>query len=171
MLGLREKKQKEAQKMKRYKDTNYSITEDGKVFNHKFNRFLSSKTKSKYTKVCLFHKGEKSYKSVHRLVAECYIPNPNNYGYVNHINNNTLDNNVENLEWCSVQMNIDHMVNQNRNSKGISRPLSKVTENDVIEIRRIYANKELSTIKLGIKYNMSTSSIWYIVKRKTWKHI
>ncbi|MCF0059899.1 HNH endonuclease [Dyadobacter chenwenxiniae] len=47
-------------------------------------------------------------KSVHRLLATVFIPNPNNYPVVNHIDGNKLNNSLENLEWCTVSHNTQH---------------------------------------------------------------
>lgn len=48
---------------------------------------------------------------VHRMVATCFIPNPNNYPEVNHIDNDRTNNAVSNLEWCTSQYNIDYKNN------------------------------------------------------------
>lgn len=45
---------------------------------------------------------------VHRLVALYFLPNPNNYKYVNHLDTNRANNTVENLEWCTAKINTDY---------------------------------------------------------------
>ena len=45
---------------------------------------------------------------VHRLVAQAFIPNPNNLSYVNHKDENTLNNCADNLEWCTNQYNVQY---------------------------------------------------------------
>lgn len=62
-------------------------------------------TKDNYYEVTLTKNNEKKFIRVHRLIAMTFIPNPNNYPVINHINYNRFDNRVENLEWCTVWYN------------------------------------------------------------------
>lgn len=53
-------------------------------------------------------RGERKNIAIHRLVAQAFIPNPNNYKEVNHIDGNKSNNKVNNLEWCTRQENVLH---------------------------------------------------------------
>ena len=56
--------------------------------------------------MCRFRiNGKKYYVRVHRLIAEAYISNPNNYTMINHIDGDKQNNNIDNLEWCSNSYN------------------------------------------------------------------
>lgn len=67
--------------------------------------------------------GKIKIRKLHRLVAETFLPNPNNYPVVNHINGNKLDNSIDNLEWCTISHN-----NKEAYRLGIRKVSSKTIE-------------------------------------------
>ena len=91
--------------------TDYLITEEGDVYSTKYGKLKKKKqcTDTRgYKKVTLQTDGKRKTYNVHRLVAEIYIPNPDNLPEVNHIDEDKTNNNVSNLEWCSRQYNIEY---------------------------------------------------------------
>lgn len=86
--------------------SNYEITTNGKVINILSGKELKQhKSKTGYLHLMLYNdNGSKNF-LVHRLVAEAFIPNPDNLPCVNHKNEDKTDNRVENLEWCTVAYN------------------------------------------------------------------
>ena len=91
----------------------YEVSSEGKVRSLKTGRILKPCYNTKgYARVDLtsanIDKTKKTRKLVHRLVAQAFIPNPNNLPEVNHINEDKLDNEVENLEWLSRIDNMRH---------------------------------------------------------------
>ena len=76
----------------------------------------------KYYVVSLTKNGKQRTYRVHRLVAKAFLPNPNNYPIINHIDCNKLNNNVNNLEWCTHKHNSQEAIKNNPSiSKGLKR--------------------------------------------------
>lgn len=85
----------------------YAVYTDGKVWSHISRKFLTlNKQKKWYVSVTLCKDNKKSIKRVHQLVAQAFIPNPENKPIAHHINHITNDNRVENLMWYTPQDNV-----------------------------------------------------------------
>lgn len=82
----------------------YQISSCGRVRSLKTNRVLKL-YEGDYSRVCLCKNGVKKTWKVHRLVADAFIPNPDNLPEINHKDENKYNNCVENLEWCSKVYN------------------------------------------------------------------
>ena len=79
---------------------NFSITKDGRVFNTKLNLQRKLRVnKNGYSMLTLYEDGKNKTVYLHRLLAEAYIPNPDNLPVVRHLNDNKDDNRLENLAW------------------------------------------------------------------------
>lgn len=106
------------QNMKQINDSDYWITSDGKVWNNKRKKWLSVYTRSNgYQTVSL---GRKNNKYIHRLVAEAFIPNPENKPEVDHINRIRNDNNIENLRWVTKKENDQNRICDTTNANKVS---------------------------------------------------
>ena len=85
--------------------TQYTISEDGQVWkNGKLKK--QAVTSNGYHTTWITE--ARTHKKIHRLVAETYIPNPDNLPQVNHIDRDKSNNHVSNLEWCDNQHNCEH---------------------------------------------------------------
>ena len=152
----------------------YSITEDGfvisnsKKFKYSKNKFLkNSITEDGYLFVRLQLNGGSKKCSIHRLIAISFIPNPNDYEQVNHMDGNKLNNSISNLEWCSRKQNMIHASINNLMQKGSSRPSSKLTESQAIEIK----NSNLSGKQLSLIYGVSKNTVLLIKRGLKWKYL
>lgn len=89
----------------------YEIHTNGLVWSIKKGRYLANpKNKTRYHFITLLNNGKRSYHTVHRIVANAFIPNPENKPQINHINGLKNDNRVENLEWCNASENCLHFI-------------------------------------------------------------
>lgn len=81
------------------------IDKNGKKRHYKGHILKQSDNGHSYLRVKTHVKGKMITLYVHRVVASCFLPNPDNLPEVNHKNNNPKDNSVSNLEWCTRQYN------------------------------------------------------------------
>lgn len=89
-------------------NSNYLVSNTGKVRRCGSDEDHSTKNTKGYLTIDLYSNGKRSTKRVHRLVAEEFVPNPDNKPEVNHIDGNKHNNNASNLEWVSKQENCRH---------------------------------------------------------------
>jgi hypothetical protein len=125
--------------MKRFRDTEYYITQDGKVFRNGNERKTGISNKG-YRIVQLWVKNIQKTHTLHRLVAELYVDNPENKPCVNHIDGNKLNNNLTNLEWVSWKENINHKIYTLGVGIGETHSQSKVPNKIVSYIKRCKDN-------------------------------
>lgn len=143
----------------------YEITRDGKVINKHTGHTLAPQPNGKgYLRVSI----GKKLMFIHRLVAEKYIPNPENKPQVNHKDGNKLNNCVDNLEWVTNQENRNHAVDNDLQVTGEKCSWAKLTEENVKEIR---ANPGYENEYWARKFKVSRSTINDVVNYRTWKHI
>jgi len=102
----------------------YEVSSNGRVkslydnFGRRRDRILTlNHQKTGYYTVTLCNNGKKQVTSVHRLVAKAFIPNPNCYNVVNHKDEIKTNNNVDNLEWCTVKYNSNYGTSRERLSE------------------------------------------------------
>ena len=102
----------------------YQVSSFGRVKRVTTDRILTShKNSGDYLRVDLSKNGITSTKRIHRLVAEAFIPNPENKPQVNHIDEDKTNNMVSNLEWMTAKENNNHGTRNERAGKAISIPI------------------------------------------------
>lgn len=126
-----------------------------------------------YVTVCLSKNGKKHSKSVHRLVAAAFIPNPESKEEVNHINGKRDDNRVENLEWCTRSENERHaytVLGKKPNAPWRGKPRKfarKLTDDQVRLIRRDTRPRT----EIAKEYGVSKQTIEHIQKERIYKEV
>lgn len=141
----------------------YEITKDGKVINRKTGYVRKPQHNHKGYQVLMI--GGKGY-LISRLVAEKYVPNPDNKPQVNHIDGDKDNNCYTNLEWVTNQENRSHAVKNNLHKSGENCSFSKLNWEKVNFIRE---HKELNSHQLAKMFGVSPSHVRGIRQNRWWK--
>lgn len=125
---------------------NYKITNLGNIYNKQGIKLNIGRRKSNsgYIQVRLSKEGKYYYKYVHRLLAEAFIPNPNNYRTINHINGDKTDNTLSNLEWVSDEKQQRHAYLMSLKPSGNS-----FTQEQLFEIYTMYFIQNIKPKKIS----------------------
>jgi hypothetical protein len=149
----------------------YWVSNFGRVKSQK--QIMKCGNVRRYTKVGLWNGEFQKHYLVHRLVAQAFIPNPENKEEVNHIDGDKTNNNVSNLEWNTRSENCRHAVDvlgkkgNPPHYSGEMASRAKLTQLQADEIREKYKLCN-NYAKLGRKYNVDYATIGSIIKNKTY---
>lgn len=141
----------------------YEVSDKGRVKGKYFDKVLAqSHHKTNCYRVRLCVNSDKYSRSVHRMVAEAFIDNPENKPEVNHIDGNRLNNLLENLEWVTQKENMDHavktgLINNPFGSK--ARHFKGVTKvwKDGVCVFELYGNRDIT--RAGFCYKLVSACI------------
>lgn len=151
----------------------YAITKSGKVWSYYLKIFVKHRNnRTGYYQVGLSLKSQRKFIYVHRLVAQTFIPNPENKTDVNHKDLDRSNNNLDNLEWATRSENIQHSERYYRVNKQIKRNRSnrKLFIEDVITINE-KIKQGLKLKEIGDMFNVDSSLISQIKRGKIWKDV
>ena len=140
---------------------NYYIDEHGNIYNELSKKFLKGSIgENGYRYYRLSKNNKKRMFYAHRLVAEYFIPNPEDLPVVNHIDGNKLNNEVNNLEWVSYSKNTIHW--HTLKEKKTNRPIEYYKTNLPNEVWKEYGNYLVSSygrVRHAIKNNLLRPTI------------
>ena len=156
-------------------ETLYEVSDTGLLRNIKRNTLVKATfINSGYALYRLYNNTVCTHKLAHVLVAETYIPNPENKRTVNHKDCNKCNNHVENLEWMTHGENHKHAFEHGRqNPNAFELGVNKVSAEEVRWIRQHYikGDRTYGASPLAHKFNMSTPCLLKIVRKQSYKSV
>lgn len=110
--------------------------------------------------------------TIHKIVCQSFLGDRPNLIEINHKDGNKKNNILDNLEYVTRSDNSRHAYRLGlKFTKGSKCSAAKLTEEDVIEIRRSYLSREYNQVQLGKKYGVKANTICNIINRRYWTHI
>jgi hypothetical protein len=147
------------------------VYSDGRIQHIKKGNFLKPVKIQGYATVkMVIEKKVRKHFYVHRIIAETFIPNPENKREVNHKDFNRLNNHMDNLEWVTPEENMDHAKKGDRFVFGENVKNSSLKNSEVLEIRQALKDGE-RVVDLAKKYNVSGCTISSIKMNTNYKKV
>lgn len=130
-------------------------------------------TKDGYMKASLWINGECKRLSVHRLVADAFLENPEHLPVVNHRNGDKHCNEVTNLEWVTYSYNTAHAHRSGLvdTAKGERHHKTTLTEKDVLKIYALAHSKKKTQKQIAEEFNTSVVTVSRIKNKQRWSHL
>lgn len=158
-------------------ETGYYIDTNFNVYNKKGKKQKMNIAATGYMTFAISYNGRKTRKSLHRAIAEAFIPNPDKKPVINHKDGNKLNNNLDNLEWCTFKENNDHAreigltpINVLPTGKGEKNPRSEHSEKLIREIC-VLLEKGYRIIDIHNMTGVSYNVIKQVKNKYTWTHV
>jgi len=108
---------------------------------------------------------------VHRLVLEAFVGKCPDGHEACHNDGNPLNNHINNLRWDTSKNNSYDTIKHGKSNRGSINGKSKLTENEVIEIKKLLKSGNLTQKEIAVKFGVSDANINMINKNKRWSHI
>lgn len=151
----------------------YWVDSTGKIKNPKRIR-TNVVGKNGYVYVDLYKNNIRKKVLVHRLVAQTFLPNPNNYPNVCHKDDNPLNNTVDNLFWGTQKMNVVDMMTKKRNGytahTGESNGFARLSSDSVISVKKMLSDG-IPCSEIAKIFNVDRTTISSIKRGITWRHL
>lgn len=145
----------------------YDIDINGNIYNKDGLVLKTHKNKYGYMNAAISVNGKTKNFLVHRLIAQSFIPNPENKPYVNHIDGNKTNNDVSNLEWITPKDNAIHAI-ENK----LYKTVNILNTKESIEIISLYNKNKFDFEKICDQYNITFSQLYNLLfDNKTKVHL
>lgn len=155
---------------------NYRVGSDGSFWKRVKGKWEKRKTtklkhKVKYHVVGTYTNKKLRNHYIHRLVLLAFVGKCPIGMESRHIDGNPDNNKLSNLSWGTKKQNGEDRVKHKTTQTGEKNSEAKITDKDALEIRNLYSTGNFTYVALGLKFRLSRSQIWRVLKRKCWKHL